>query len=78
MNILQNAMLDYMAQTAKDFATITVKNLGYVKKSRGNVMVDVKRDGKTFNVIKVRIKIMKQQFAKCLSTFSNILFTFRV
>ena len=56
MNILQNAMLDYMAQTVKGFAVLTVKYLAYVTKWRGNVKVDVRLDGKTLNVIKVRIE----------------------
>ena len=56
MNILQNAMLDYMAQTVKGFAVLTVKNLAYVTKWQGNVKVDVRLDGKTLNVIKVRIE----------------------
>ena len=30
--ISQNAMLDYMAQTVRDFAVLTVKNLAYVTK----------------------------------------------
>lgn len=34
-----------MVQTVKDFAVLTVKNLGFVTKSRGNVKVDVKMDG---------------------------------
>ena len=56
MNILQNAMLDYMAQTVKGFAVLPVENLAYVTKWQGNVKVDVRLDGKTLNVIKVRIE----------------------
>ena len=38
-------MLDYMAQTVRDFAVLTVKHLAFVTKQRVIVMVDVKLDG---------------------------------
>ena len=53
----QNVMRGYMAQTVKDFAVLTVEHLGFVIKSRGNVKADVKLDGKTLNVIKVKFII---------------------
>ena len=46
-------MLDHMVQTVKDFAALIVKNLGFVTKWRGNVMVDVKMDGLKWNVTQV-------------------------
>ena len=57
INFEQNVMWGYMAQTVKNFAVLTVEHLGFVIKSRDNVMVDAKLDGKTFNVIKVRFLI---------------------
>ena len=50
-------MSGYMAQTVRNFAIRTVEHLGFVIKSRGNVLVDVLLDGKTPNVIKVRFII---------------------
>ena len=46
-------MSGYMAQTVQNFAIRTVEHLGFVIKSRGNVMVDALLDGETLNVIKV-------------------------
>ena len=52
-HVEQNALLDYLEWTVRDFAVPTVKHLAYVTKWRGNVKVDVRLDGLNINVIQV-------------------------
>lgn len=69
-------MLDYMPQTVKDFAVLTVKHLRFVTKSRDIVMVDVKMDGLKLNATQVwlfkRIKNLSNVFPLMLRTAENI------
>ena len=48
-------MSDYLEQTVKNFAVLTVKHPECVTKLRGNVLVDVRLDGLNSNVTQVCI-----------------------